>query len=222
MATPKIFEAMVLVMDEIEAIGKDKTNAQQGFKYRGIDQVYNDLHPLLAKHKIFTTPKVIANEREERTNTKGTTLFYSRVTMQYAFWTVDGSSVECSVIGEGMDSGDKSTNKAMAIAHKYALLQTFCIPTEDMPDPDAQVHEVKPQYKTPSKAAEDEINAYKKEFAEMCKPFGITAKENFDDFFIWLGWLDEKERTANIIKCLKHKPDFINQLETYKEARDEQ
>lgn len=146
-----IFEAMAAVMEDVEAIGKDKTNIQQGFDYRGIDQVYNDLHPLLAKHKIFTTPKVIANEREERTNTKGTTLFYSRVTMQYTFWTVDGSSVECSVIGEGMDSGDKATNKAMAVAHKYALLQTFCIPTEDMPDPDAQTHEVKAPTPTPTK-----------------------------------------------------------------------
>ena len=33
-------------------------------------------------------------------------------------------------------------------------------------------------------------------------------------------WLDEKERTSNIIKCLKHKPEFINQLETYKEAQN--
>lgn len=158
-------------MEDVEAIGKDKTNAQQGFKYRGIDQVYNDLHPLLAKYKIFTTPKVLANEREERTNKNGTQLFYSRVTMQYTFWTVDGSSVECSVIGEGMDSGDKATNKAMAVAHKYALLQTFCIPTEDMPDPDAQTHDVKPPTPTPTPQTlkqylysqgftEDEIKAF--------------------------------------------------------------
>lgn len=148
MATPKIFEAMSSVMDEIEAIGKDKKTSMgngASFSYRGIDQVYNDLHPLLAKHKIFTTPKVLNNQREERTNKGGTTLLYSRVEMQYTFWTIDGSSVECSVIGEGMDSGDKATNKAMAIAHKYALLQTFCIPTEDMPDPDSEVHEVKPK-----------------------------------------------------------------------------
>ena len=161
-----IFEAMAAVMEDVEAIGKDKTNAQQGFKYRGIDQVYNDLHPILAKYKIFTTPKVLANEREERTTTKGGTLFYSRVTMQYTFWTADGSSVECSVIGEGMDSGDKATNKAMAVAHKYALLQTFCIPTEDMPDPDAQTHDVKSppptlkQYLYSQGFTEDEIKAF--------------------------------------------------------------
>ena len=48
-------------------------------------------------------------------------------------------------MGEGMDAGDKASNKAMAVALKYALFQTFCIPTEEMADddPDRQVHEVK-------------------------------------------------------------------------------
>ena len=41
-----------------------------------------------------------------------------------------------------MDSGDKATNKAMSIAFKYACFQVFCIPTEEMVDPDAECHEV--------------------------------------------------------------------------------
>ena len=44
-----------------------------------------------------------------------------------------------------MDSGDKATNKAMSIAFKYACFQVFCIPTEEMADPDAECHEVKPR-----------------------------------------------------------------------------
>lgn len=145
MSSSLIYEQMTKVMSEVDAIGKDATNKQQGFKYRGIDQVYNSLNPLLAKHKIFTMPKVLNSEREERKSNNGGALLYSRVTMEYTFFTTDGSSVSCSVIGEGMDSGDKATNKAMAIAHKYALLQTFCIPTEDMIDPDSEVHEIKPK-----------------------------------------------------------------------------
>ena len=47
-----------------------------------------------------------------------------------------------------MDSGDKSTNKAMAVAHKYALLQTFCIPTEEIKDPDHEAHELAVKKKT--------------------------------------------------------------------------
>ena len=43
-----------------------------------------------------------------------------------------------------MDGGDKATNKAMSAAYKYALLQTFAIPTEGDNDADATTHEVAP------------------------------------------------------------------------------
>lgn len=141
---PKIYAAMAAVMADMVSIGKDSTNQQQGFKYRSIDAVYNALNPLLAKHGIFTTPEVLDKTREERTNAKGTVLAFTCLRMKYTFWADDGSSVSCVVEGEGMDSGDKSSNKAMAVAHKYALLQTFCIPTEEQKDPDAEVHEVAP------------------------------------------------------------------------------
>lgn len=146
----KIFKAMSDVMADMEAIGKSQKNQQQGFQYRGIDQVYNTLHPLLAKHRVFTTPEVLDKNREERTNKNGTILAFVTLRIKYTFWCEDGSNVSCVVEGEGMDSGDKASNKAMAIAHKYALLQTFCIPTEDMPDPDAQTYEVAPRQAKPA------------------------------------------------------------------------
>ena len=137
-----IYESMAAIMADLSAIGKDQRNQQQGFNYRGIDQVYNAIHPLLAKHKVFTTPDVLEKHRVERVNAKGTVLAFVTLRIKYTFWGADGSSVSCVVEGEGMDSGDKASNKAMAVAHKYAILQTFCIPTEDMPDPDAETHEL--------------------------------------------------------------------------------
>jgi hypothetical protein len=155
----EIFTRMAAVMREIGAIGKDSTNEQQRFKYRSIDAVYNALNPLLAKHGIFTTPEVIDKTREERTNKNGTVLAFTCLRMRYTFWAPDGSSVACVVEGEGMDSGDKSSNKAMAVAHKYALLQTFCIPTEEQKDPDAEVHEVAPNPRRAAVIAELEAAA---------------------------------------------------------------
>ncbi len=144
--TVKIYSAMAGVMRDMIAIGKDKTNQSQGFKYRGIDDAYNALQPILAKNGVFNVPEVIEKWREERTNAKGTILAFTVLRMKYTFYAEDGSSVCCIVEGEGMDSGDKSSNKAMAIAHKYALIQTFCVPTEITDDPDAQVHEVGPKF----------------------------------------------------------------------------
>jgi hypothetical protein len=137
-----IHAKLILCLRDIEAIGKNKKNAAQGFNYRGIDDVYNALNPILAKHGVFTAPEVLKIDREQLVNAKGTALRFSIVTMKHKFYAEDGTCVETTVVGEGMDSGDKATNKAMAIAHKYALFQIFCIPTEDMPDPDAEVHVV--------------------------------------------------------------------------------
>lgn len=136
-----IFESITKIMEEVPAIGKEKENQQQKFKYRGIDDVMNALQPLLAKHKVFVAPEVQEQQREERTTSKGGNLIYSICKIKYKFYAEDGSFIEATTIGEGMDSGDKATNKAMAIAMKYALFQVFCIPTEEMKDPDAETPE---------------------------------------------------------------------------------
>lgn len=131
---PKIYAAICGVMEDVGAVGKGDYNKQQGFKYRGIDAVMNALNPAMIKHKIFCTPEVLEQAREERATKNGGNLIYSVCRMRYRFYTTDGSSVEAIVVGEGMDSGDKATNKAMAVAFKYACFQTFCIPTENLMD----------------------------------------------------------------------------------------
>lgn len=141
----EIYQAIIGVMADIGAIGKDKKNAQQGFKYRGVDDVMNALQPVMVQHGLFVVPEIIDQRREERQTNRGGNLIYSVCTVRYTFYAKDGSSVQCVVIGEGMDSGDKATNKAMSIAFKYACFQVFCIPTEEMKDPDAEVHEVTPK-----------------------------------------------------------------------------
>ena len=139
-----IHESITKIMEEIPAIGKGKTNKTQGFKYRGIDDVMNALQPLLAKNKVFIVPQILEQTREERLSNKGGNLIYSICKIKYIFYAEDGTYIEAITIGEGMDSGDKATNKAMAIAMKYALFQVFCIPTEEMgkDDPDKESHEV--------------------------------------------------------------------------------
>lgn len=138
-----IFESINAVMGEIGAVGKNSKNTQQGFMFRGIDAVMNAINPALIKYKVFIVPEILEQTREERLNSKGTTLIYSICKIKYTFYAEDGSFITAVVIGEGMDTGDKATNKAMSIAFKYACFQVFCIPTEEMIDPDAEVHEVK-------------------------------------------------------------------------------
>ena len=131
-----IYKAIADAMGEIGAIVKGKKNKEQGFMYRGIDDVMNSLSPILAKNRIFIYPEVTESQRSERATQRGGTLLYSILTVRFHFAHEDGSELCCTVIGEGMDGGDKASNKAMATAYKYACLQMFCIPTEDVDDPD--------------------------------------------------------------------------------------
>ena len=150
-----IYQAITDIMTEGYAITKDKRNQKQGYAYRGIDDVMNTFQPLLAKHHVFVVPEVLERERQERVTYKdgkqSGTLLYSILTMRYTFYAEDGSFVSAVVIGEGMDSGDKASNKAMSVAMKYAMFQVFCIPTEEMQDPDAETPEPsKPKAEQPA------------------------------------------------------------------------
>ena len=139
-----IYQSISAVMAEIGAVGKNQVNSQQGFKYRGVDAVMNAINPALVNNKVFIVPEVLEEKREERRTAKGGLLLYSICKIKFTFFAEDGSNVSAVTVGEGMDSGDKATNKAMAVAFKYACFQVFCIPTEEMIDPDAEVHEVAP------------------------------------------------------------------------------
>lgn len=132
----QIYGLMAQVLSEVGAVGKGRLNETQGYRFRGIDDVYEAVHPLFAKHGIFTLPRVLAEDTTERTTDRGTILRFVKLTMAYDFFAPDGSHVTAEVVGEAMDAGDKASNKAMSAAQKYALIQTLCIPTGNTPDAD--------------------------------------------------------------------------------------
>lgn len=170
-----IYQSITKIMEEVPSIGKTQRNKTQGFMYRGIDDVMNALQPLLAKNKVFMVPEILEQTREERTTSKGGNLIYSICKIKYKFYAEDGSSVEAITIGEGMDSGDKATNKAMAIAMKYALFQVFCIPTDEMKDPDSETPE---QSTKKSSVTDNKISeADAKKVEAMMKEMGWNVEE---------------------------------------------
>jgi len=130
----KIYTLIPKVMSEIEAVGKDLKNIAQNYKFRGIDQIANELKPRLASNGIFFTPEVLTHEITKRPTKGGGELICTFLTVKFTFYASDGSNVTCITVGEGADSGDKSANKAMSAAWKYAMIQVFCIPTSDPKD----------------------------------------------------------------------------------------
>lgn len=148
MTTPHVFEAIAAVMGDLaaEGISKSRRNSQQGYNFRGIDEVYNALSSVLAKHKLVITPRALARTCEERQTKSGGALFYVTVDMEFVLTSaMDGTSITARTFGEAMDSADKATNKAMSAAYKYMAMQQFCIPTEGDNDADANTHDVAPR-----------------------------------------------------------------------------
>jgi hypothetical protein len=143
--THKIYESICNVTGELSKIGvgKDKKNPQQGYNFRGVDDVMNALSSLLAKNHICILPRMVSKDVQERQNRNGGVLIYTTVDAEFDFVSaLDGSFHTVKTYGEAMDSGDKSTNKAMSAAYKYACLQAFCIPTEGDNDSENQTHEL--------------------------------------------------------------------------------
>lgn len=174
----KIYEAICNAMSEVGAIAKTKRNAQQGFNYRGVDDVMNSLQPILVKHRIFAVPNVLKIQQTERQSTKGTAMLHTVADVKYTFYTDDGSHVDCVVTGEGMDTGDKSIPKALSIAFKYACFQIFCIPTEETaPDPDAESHNIDAQKDT-KKTEKKEENKEKTVVCPKCNNPILPIKIN--------------------------------------------
>lgn len=148
-AIPKIYGQIAKIMNEVGPIAKDQKNQQQHFNYRGIDKVYNAVHPLFAKYSVFSTSTILEADHHvtKRASRSGEqNVVHAILKMRFTFWTEDGSSVATEVIGEGIDyGGDKASNKAMSIADKYAILQLLKIPTAAV-DPDADDKPPEPEY----------------------------------------------------------------------------
>lgn len=134
-----IHEAIVKIKQEVGAVAKDGFNQSQKFKFRSIDGIYNNVHGLFAKHGVFTVPRVISQTFERYESAKGSSMKGVQLLVEYDLVAADGSTVKFGPIaGEGSDAGDKATSKALAMAHKYMLIQALQLETEDS-DPDGQM-----------------------------------------------------------------------------------
>jgi hypothetical protein len=200
----QIHEAIAAIMGEVGSIKKDRTNSGQGYKFRGIDDVYLAIHDLFVKFGVFSVPTVEDERSEERMTKSGTTLIYRVLKIRYDFFAKDGSSLSATVIGEGMDSGDKASNKAMSVAHKYAILQLLAIPTEDTVDPENDNHELTP--KMPPTSSRRDISLPQKPQGESSA--GIL--ESFTDFVVLVN---------NIVPSAE-RPEWMNKGKADKSANN--
>lgn len=129
----QIFELLPKVMADIGEVPKLQRNAQQGWSFRGVDDAMNHGNKALTRHGVSVSVTVHDLKREswDRETAKGAQRV-SQVTllMKVTFFAPDGTHIENILAGEGMDFGDKATNKAMAAAFKYGLFYGLVMPVD--------------------------------------------------------------------------------------------
>jgi hypothetical protein len=135
----EIYQRLAQIMAEVPAIAKDQKNQQQGYAFRGIDDLFNALHSLFAKHEVVVLPEVLRAEYVQQLAGSNQNLATdARLLIRYNFVTTDGSSASMTVQGESRDYADKATGQAMSAGYKIGLLEMFLIPLEETRDADSQ------------------------------------------------------------------------------------
>jgi len=134
-------QAVLAVMNEVQAVGKTGRNTSQGFNFRGIDAVMNAVGPAFRKHGAFVVPTVVSNVSDILPTKAGGSLNVIRLNVEFAIYGQEGDPIVGAVYAEAMDSGDKAGAKAMSVALRTFLLQVLCLPTDE-PDPDSHSYEL--------------------------------------------------------------------------------
>lgn len=186
----QIYKLLQQVMQDLcgeGGIGKDRTNAQQRYNFRGIDDVLNHCGPLFAKYGIVPVPKmrlhsdvserITLNESKERVDR------YCTLELHLTLFAPDGSSVTMETLGSGLDyGGDKHVNKAMSAAFKYALFFGLAIPVdaESIADGDADAKEAERPKQQPRGTTTSEPD-WIKQVDTLLIGIGCTNKEQASD-----------------------------------------
>jgi hypothetical protein len=146
METKQVYKSICAVQLALSKDGIAKTRQGQSYKFRGIDDIYNAIAPLLAANNLCILPRMTERNHEERAAKSGGALYFVTVKAEFDLvCAIDGSMHTVATYGEAMDSSDKATNKAMSAAYKYAAFQAFAIPTEGDNDTENNTPEALPR-----------------------------------------------------------------------------
>ena len=171
----RIYTLLPKVAQAIGHIAKTRKNQQQGFNFRGIDEVLNAIHGPLCEFGVFPTVEVFDVKRDVVQTKAGATMNVVTLMMRVTFYADDGSHVTTTTAGEAMDMADKGTNKAESAAFKYAMFQTFSIPLDEQDADEVTPEPAQRKHETPAKTAEEVFQEALAGYAAAKYPTDLTV-----------------------------------------------
>lgn len=124
-----IYEKIAAIMQDVQYLAKDDKVSFGSTSYKALseEKVTSIMRAEMLKHKLVVFPvSQIANRTGNITH----------VDVVYRMVNVENpeESIEIASCGDGADTQDKGSGKAMTYAFKYMWLRTFALPTGEDPD----------------------------------------------------------------------------------------
>lgn len=164
-----IYERLSLITAEIGVVEKNlKVQVNKNSSYKAVSErdVLDAVKPIEQKYRVYSYPAsrqivdrdILTKESEYQGTVTRTNTLFMRVETVYRFVNIDNPTefIETTVYGDGLDTGDKATGKAMTYADKYALMKAYKLSTGDDPDKEASPENVFDK-KTSAKATDKQI-----------------------------------------------------------------
>lgn len=144
-----IYQRLSKITEEMQTIEKDltiPTGKTSSYKAVGEKNVLDAVKPLEIKYGVYSyaydrqvidSGEIVSTKKDYQSgSTYESRQLYLRLEVTYRFVNVDNPQdfIDIKSYGDGIDSGDKATGKAMTYADKYALLKAYKISTGDDPD----------------------------------------------------------------------------------------
>lgn len=132
-----IAKKILNVMTKIGPIIKDKTNQEKGFDYASIANIIYQAREAMIEEKVIIIPLDL-----KQVVSKGNDVI---IHMVYRFYDTEPNEdgkcdyMDVNVPGEGCDKEGWAVYKALSGAYKYAITQTFAIPTIDDAEKDKYI-----------------------------------------------------------------------------------
>ena len=165
-----IYQKLSKITEEMETLEKDltiPTGKSSSYKAVGEKNVLDAVKPLEIKYGVYSyaydrqvidSGEIVSTKKDYQNNsTYESKQLYLRLETTYRFVNVDNPQefIDIKSYGDGIDSGDKATGKAMTYADKYALLKAYKISTGD--DPDQEGSGDLKSFKNEGKASDKQI-----------------------------------------------------------------
>ncbi len=190
-----IYEKMSAITEEIAKVAKNLTVGVGKNQYKGVSEadVLNAVKPIEIKYRVYSYPvqrnvidaSILTTQKEYEGNTTEKSQLFMRIETIYRFVNIDKPEefIETTTYGDGIDSQDKSSGKAMTYSDKYALIKAYKIETGDDPDQNASEPLNKVEPKTPQTATPKQIEILLKNYigenlAKLLETNNITKIED--------------------------------------------